>query len=377
MDKRYVKKMDSELSRLGLGCMRFPTIGDKIDRIKAGVMLDALIAAGVNYFDTGYSYHNSDSEVWLSEALIGRYPRESFHLADKLPLRLCNEPSDLEKVFATQMGRLKTDYIDFYLMHDLRVSEWNRIGGENVIKFLEKKQAEGKIRKKGFSFHETPENLKILLDAYDWDFVQIQFNFYDNEIQRAGELYSLLESRGIPTIVMEPVRGGSLANLRDDVSEIFHNANSDASIPSWALRWVASHPNVQVVLSGMSNMEHVNDNIATFSPVMPLNEQEYEVIRAVVDKIKSLPTIPCTKCRYCVEGCPQGIDIPELIERYNDYIRFSEPLFKRYYRELTGGSSENNCISCGACSAVCPQHIDVPDALVKIHDAAAAIEKEA
>jgi len=172
---------------------------------------------------------------------------------------------------------------------------------------------------------------------------------------------------------MEPVRGGGLANLREDVSEIFRRVDPKASAPSWAFRWVASHSNAQVILSGMSDMDQVKDNIATFSPVKPLNEKEYAAVREVVDKIRSLPTIPCTSCRYCVEGCPQKIAIPDFFERYNDYVRFSKPSFKRYYSELTGGSSENACISCGACSSVCPQHIGIPEALVKIHDAAAAI----
>lgn len=369
MNRRYIKQFDASLSPLGLGCMRFPTTDDKVDRQKAGEILDRLIAAGVNYFDTGYPYHGGDSEVWLSEALVARYPRESFYIADKLLMRLLEKPEDMQPMFEEQLSRLKVGYIDFYLLHNLQVSEWNKLGGDKIKAFLDDKLISGKIRKKGFSFHSTPEDLEFLLGQYDWDFVQIQYNFYDESEQRAGELYDLIEKHGAACVVMEPVRGGGLANLPEGINKLFKDKNPAASVPSWCFRWVMSHPNVAVVLSGMSDLSQVEDNIKTFENFKPLDESELSVIKQAVTAIKALPTVPCTACGYCVEGCPMGIKIPDIFDCFNDFVRFVKSSYPRHYAAATGGSGENTCISCGACVAVCPQHINIPEELVRAHEA--------
>ena len=376
MDKHYVEKMGAELSLLGLGCMRFPvTEGTKIDREKAQEIADRLIAAGVNYFDTGYPYHGGDSEVWLSEGIVGRYPRDSFYIADKLLMRYIKKPEDMDVMFAEQLDRLKVDYIDFYLLHNIQVSEWNDIGPEKIKEFIKDKLDSGKIRKIGFSFHSTPEDMKFLLDQYDWDFVQIQYNFYDETEQRAGELYDLIEQHGAACVVMEPVRGGGLANLPDDINKIFKDHNPTASVPSWCFRWVAGHPNVAVVLSGMSDLAQAEDNIKTFTDFKPLDAAEQAVLQKANEAIKALPTVPCTACKYCVDGCPMSIKIPDIFEVYNDFVRFAKPSYPRYYNEVTDGKDENLCISCGACVAVCPQHIDIPEALARADKAAAEARK--
>lgn len=370
MDMKYVEKMGAKLSRLGFGCMRFPlTEQGRIDWEASKALIDQAIEGGINYYDTAYNYHFGESEVFLRETLVARYPRESFYLADKLPCWLCNKPEDMEHIFNEQLERTNAGYFDFYLVHSLVKDWWDKMLSFNVIDFLKKKRDEGKIRRIGFSFHDTTEVLKYILDSFEWDFCQIQMNYYDWGFQNAKDKYKLVESYGIPLMVMEPIRGGELAKSVPEAQKLMKSYNPDASIASWALRWVASYKNVAVVLSGMGKQSEVADNIKTFSPFVPLNDEEYKIIDKVLEEMAKVPMLSCTGCKYCVKECPVGVDIPSIFSLYNDGQRFNSdyPLRFRYLFQMPKDKQADNCIECGACAAVCPQHIDIPEELKKIH----------
>jgi predicted aldo/keto reductase-like oxidoreductase len=365
MKNRVMEKIGMEVSLLGFGCMRFPEIDGKPDMTKVCEMVSRAYDSGVNYFDTAYVYGAGESEKAIGKALA-EYPRGSYYFADKLPIWEAKEQADLEKLFNTSLERLGTDYIDFYLLHAIDKDNWKKLKEYGAIEFCQKKQAQGKIRFIGFSFHDDPELFAEVTDAFDWDFVQIQLNYLDWDAMRAKELYEIIEKKNLSCVVMEPVRGGGLANPPEDISDVFKKANPEVSISSWALRFCASLPSVKVILSGMSNIEQVSDNIATLSDFEPLNKDEYKTIDQAVEIMNSKPHIGCTACRYCMP-CPYGVDIPGSFGSYNDYMKLHDNGALHWNLGVVlKDKGPEKCVKCGVCIKKCPQHLNIPDELTKV-----------
>lgn len=375
MFKRKYKDTNLEISLLGLGCMRLPLVEGsttEIDYVKAEEIVDYAYEHGINYYDTAYPYHGGQSEKFIGHALK-KYPRESFNLVSKLPVWLIKEESDLEKYFNEQLANCQTDYFDFYLCHAIDAARFKTIQQFKIFEFLTKKKEEGKIRHVGFSFHDTPDVLEEIASAYPWDFAQIQLNYLDWELYNSKEQYEILAEKEIPCIIMEPVRGGSLASPCQESNEIFKAARPEMSVASWAIRYAASLPNVLTVLSGMSNMEQIKDNVATMTNFQPLSKEDYKVVEAALEAYKKKNTIPCTGCRYCMD-CPIGVDIPEVFKIYNNYaISKYKSVFKKEYLALPESARAHNCISCGACMTQCPQSLEIPDNMKIIADLASSI----
>ncbi len=368
MEMRKLSK-DLVTSMLGMGLMRLPTHDDQIDYDHTRQMIDYLIEHGVNYFDTAYFYHGGKSEVVAHDLLISRYPRDSFILTDKLPYGDCKTEEDVMKKFNTQMERLKTDYIDIYLVHGLNDEGWEHCKKYDLMSVFEKLKSQGRIRHIGFSFHGSPEGLRKILTEYDnWDVYQVQLNYLDYYVHGYDKLYKVMEEFDIPCIVMEPLKGGTITKLPEELTTPFRAADPDASIASWGVRWCGTLPKVTVVLSGMSTIDHVKDNVATFSPFKPLTAQDEEIIKQVVELVNRRPVIPCTDCKYCIE-CPMSINIPKIFDAYNEYIRYENRghTHWRYNNEFSDSEKPESCTRCGNCLEKCPQHINIPDELVKAH----------
>lgn len=346
------------LSRLGMGAMRLPTRkeeGSPIDVEKAQEIIDYAVKNGVNYFDTAYVYHEGKSEGFLGKAL-SKYPRDSFYVADKFNY-MANP--DYKAQFAEQLGRLQMDRIDFYLLHAVSDDLMDKLISCGCIDYFDRMKAEGKIRYFGFSFHGTPDALRKMLALHQWDFVQIQLNYYDWMFGDAKELYEILEQTNIPVTVMEPVRGGRLAMLSDEIDKTLAEAIPGCSVASWALRWLMRLPQVGVTLSGMSSLEQIKDNVATFSEYSALSDEQADLLLKMGAEFKRSISVACTGCRYCFPDCPQGIDIPRVLEIYNQY-KLGGPWQLGALDELPEGKRPEDCIGCGSCTGHCPQNIDVP-----------------
>lgn len=364
---REYKNTGDNISVLGLGCMRFPKVegSETIDREKAKQIVDLAYKRGVNYFDTAYRYHEGDSELFIGEALK-KYPRESFHLATKMPMWLVKTPEDAPRIFEDQLRRCQVDYFDFYLCHAMGAASFETMKANGVYEYLRKEKEAGRIRHLGFSFHDTPEVLRQILDYGEWDFTQIQLNYLDWELQDAKGQYELLTKRGIPVVVMEPVRGGALASLCDEADAVFKAARPDKSVASWAVRYVASLPNVMTVLSGMSTLQQVEDNTATMIDFEPLTDSDRKVIEEALEAYRKNKTIPCTGCRYCMD-CPFGVDIPGVFKAYNTFaIGRNKGQLRAQIEALGEGHGPEMCRACGKCMKLCPQHIQIPDRMKEI-----------
>jgi len=367
MEKRKMKKLAVETSLLGFGCMRFPlTKEGKIDEQEAGKMLDKAIEGGVNYIDTAYPYHNGESELVVGR-ILQKYDRDSFYLATKLPVWLVNDLSDVDRYFNEQLDKLQTDFVDFYLMHAMNKERWDKMLRMGCVKRLEELKAEGKIKYLGFSFHDSYEVFEEILDYRDWDFCQIQLNYMDAQEQAGLRGYRLSESKEVPLIIMEPVKGGSLAAFSDDIMDKFKALDSNASAASFALRWVGSLPNVKVILSGMSTMEQVEDNLKTFTDFKPLSEEEMATVNEVTAILRGRVQNGCTGCRYCMP-CPAGVDIPGCFNVWNNYhvYRNYDSVKWKWEEEISDGHQAKNCIKCGKCEKVCPQKISIRQDLEKV-----------
>ena len=366
MKKKRFDKLGIEPSLLGFGCMRFPLDKDgNIDEVKAERMIDKAITSGVTYIDTAFPYHNGDSEPFIGKVLK-KYNREDFFLATKLPIWNVSSKEEAEKIFLDQLDRLDVDYVDFYLLHALDRDKWDKVIKYDILDMCEKLKEEGKLRYFGFSFHDEYPVFKEILEYHDWDFCQLQLNYMDMDIQAGMKGYLLAEKYNIPLIVMEPVKGGSLAALPKDVTEKFKNYNHKASISSWALRYVGSLPNVKVVLSGMSTYDQVIDNLATFENFEYLNEDELTIIQNVRDTLKSRTQNGCTGCGYCMP-CPFGIDIPANFRDWNNaYIYDSHKIFKNKLNNMADEKKAKNCKKCGACEKMCPQQLPIRDDLERV-----------
>ena len=375
--------MSIELSRmpkLGFGLMRLPETDGRIDLDQVCEMVDAYLAAGLNYFDTAYVYHGGHSEEIVKEALARRHPRESYTVATKLPAWCMQTEADRDRIFNEQLSRCGLDYFDFYLLHSV---EEGRNGQTydalDCYNWGLQKKAEGKIRHFGFSFHGSPEYLEAVLDAHpEVEFVQIQLNYADweNPVVRSGRLYEILLRRNIPMIVMEPVKGGTLASLTPELEAKFRAARADASMASWALRFVGSLPGVMTILSGMSTPEQMADNLRTFTRFEPLSAAEKALVEEVRGIMMSVPRIGCTACSYCTDGCPMNIAIPDVFRAVNT-LRLYDDKFrpKSFYNSLVsrGHGRAADCVACGQCEGVCPQHLPIIELL---KDASALLDAE-
>lgn len=368
MEKRNFRGTEEKVSLLGFGCMRLPKIDpDKadIDYEKAAELIDYAYKNGVNYYDTAYPYHEGKSELFIGEALE-KYPRDSFFLTSKLPVWLVEQPSDTIKYLEEQLKKCRTDYFDFYLCHALNKERLDIIRKHGIHEELLRQKQAGKIRHLGFSFHGDFATLEALLAEYTWDFVQIQLNYYDWETQDAQRAYKMITDKGIQVIVMEPVRGGALHTLCKEGVEVFKNADSNASVASWAIRYAASLPAVLTVLSGMSNMEQVVDNIKTMANFKALTDAERATIDTAVALYRKSKTVPCTGCRYCMD-CPFGVDIPQVFKVYNDYaITEDKASFIKAYDEMGEKKQAHNCTACKKCMEQCPQGIDIPGKMIEV-----------
>ena len=358
------------MPKLGFGLMRLPEKDGTIDIGHVSRMVDAYMQAGLNYFDTAYVYHGGNSEKAIKEALVRRYPRDQFMLATKLPAWCMKEPADRDRIFNEQCERCGVDYFDFYLLHSIEDgSNGETYERLDCFNWGLRKKAEGKIRHFGFSFHGSPAYLTKVLDAHpETEFVQIQLNYADwkNPVVRSGELYEILHQKNIPMIIMEPVKGGTLAALKPELEEMYRSVRPDASIASWALRFVGSLPGVMTILSGMSTEEQMKDNIGTFTGFEPLTADEREMIDKVRTIMLNVPQIGCTSCRYCTPGCPMKISIPDVFRAVNTMSLYGDVFRpKAFYNGVIGQGygRASECIACGQCEGVCPQHLPIIDLL--------------
>ena len=356
----------AKMPRLGFGLMRLPEKSGKIDLEQVKKMVDLYMASGFNYFDTAYVYHGGHSEEVLRSAVVERYPRDSFYAATKLPAWKMTKAADRDRIFEEQLRRAGLSYYDFYLLHSVEEGNYDgKYSKYDCFSWALKQKAEGKIRHFGFSFHGKPALLRrILREHPEVEFVQIQLNYIDwtNPEICSGELYSILQEAGLPVIVMEPVKGGSLASLPPEAASLLHGLRPQASTASWALRFVGSLPGVMTILSGMSDEAQMKDNLATFSPFVPLSEEEQDAIGQVRSRLLSIPQIACTRCRYCVDGCPAGIEIPSVFKTVNALRLYpgDARLTESYTGDIAHGHGRaQSCLHCGQCEAVCPQHLPI------------------
>ncbi len=371
MKYRTIGKMGERISQLGFGAMRLPVInGDNnnIDEAEAVRMIRAAIDRGVNYVDTAYVYHNGLSEVTVGKALKDGY-REKVFIADKLPIWLAKNEEDIDKLFTTQLERLGVDCIDMYLIHSLNAGSWKHTEKLNTLTHLEKKKAEGKIKYIGFSFHDEFDVFKEILESYSWDFCQIQLNYMDADFQAGVKGLKLAASRGIPVVIMEPLKGGKLTDvLPQSIKDYWSEAPVQRTPTEWALRWVADFPEVLTILSGMTAMEQVVENIRILSDAEPnsLTEKEHEIIKNVADEYNKLIPYSCTACRYCMP-CPVNINIPNIIERYNDYHVYegNEKIKLDFNLWVPVKGRPSVCKACRACEKHCPQHLPVSEIMEK------------
>ena len=370
---RTNQKNQDELSILGFGCMRFPQKGAGIDEPRAIAMIRKAIAEGVNYFDTAYFYHGGKSESLLGEALSGGY-REKVKVATKLPPFMVSKLEGAKKIFETQCTKLKTDYIDYYLLHMLTdKATLDRMIEIGVMDWLEQLKKEGKIRNIGFSFHGGKADFEQIVTAYSWDFCQIQYNYLDENNQATKSGLQLAASLGIPVIVMEPLRGGKLVNnLPEQVVKAFHGYDPKRTPAEWALRWIWNHPEVSVILSGMSDEQQMAENITIASEALAnsLSKEEYSVFEQVKSIMLEKTKVPCTACGYCMP-CPHGVDIPGCFAAYNDKYLLNTKDNRWKYMQTQGVMSKKPsyaslCTECGKCERHCPQNISIRKELKQV-----------
>lgn len=373
----YSDYEDKKLSLLGFGAMRLPTREDgSVDEEMVRAMTKYAIDNGVNYFDTAFPYHGGHSEIVMGKVL-GEYPRDSYYLATKYPGHQISSSYNPAEIFEEQLRKCGVDYFDFYLLHNVYENSMDVYLDPKwgIIDYFKEQKRLGRIKHLGFSTHAQLKGLEEFLDISgdDMEFCQIQLNYLDWTLQDAKAKYELLAERGIPVFVMEPVRGGKLANLDEENESELKSIRPDESIPAWGFRFLQGLPNVKMVLSGMSNMEQMVDNVKTFTEEKPLSNQETELLLEIAEGMKN--SIPCTACKYCTSGCPMGLDIPGLIATYNE-IRFAPVVNSvMHLQAMSADKQPTACIACGKCAKICPQGIDIPQVMKDFSEALDKIPK--
>lgn len=360
MKMSKLDKLNLSLSKLGFGAMRLPKKDGVIDQDHVNKMVKYAFDNGINYYDTAYVYDDGGSEIALGNALK-QLNREDFFLADKLPYWKADSKESLDKIFNTTLERLQTDYIDFYLMHSLDRDAYEKMIRYDGINWAIQKKKEGKIKYLGFSIHDDYDFLLDVLKEYDWDFAQIQFNYLDLEDNPGEKGYNELVKRNIPIIIMEPLKGGLLSDIPDNIAAPFRELGN--SNVSFAFRWLAEKEGIVTILSGMSNMKQLEENIEVFKDIEPLTEDEHKAILKVEENIKALQKVKCTGCRYCMP-CPLGVEIPDIFKAWNtksmhNSSNWISGTFINY-------KSAAKCVACGKCLSLCPQHIQIPEMLQKV-----------
>ena len=371
MQYREFGQLDWNPSALGFGAMRLPTEGDdsgNIDEDKAVKMVRYAIDHGVNYIDTAWPYHDGNSEEFVAKVLKDGY-REKVRLATKLPSWLIEEPKDMDEYLEKQLGRLEVDQIDFYLLHGLNRERWENYKKVKVREWLDKVQSEGKIGHPGFSFHDDLDIFKEIVDSYDWTFCQIQYNYLDRDFQAGKDGLQYAGSQGLAVVIMEPLRGGKLATEPpEEIRNILSEGDKERGPVSWALNWLWSQPEVSVVLSGMSTMEQVKENVelASNSRAGKFSKRENQLMERAAKKYREISPVRCTGCNYCTP-CPNGVHIPTNFQLYNEaevYGKFEENK-ERYYEFLDEEGRASACIACGECEEACPQNLEIIDLLAE------------
>ena len=373
---RKMPKNNDMLSILGFGCMRLPMKGEQIDEERAIRQIRRAIDSGVNYVDTAWPYHGGQSEPLLGKALKDKY-RDLVKVATKLPSWMINCREDMDRFLAAQLKKLDIDRIDYYLIHALDGTLWDMLQGHGVIDFINRAKADGRIVNAGFSFHGLGPDFKRIVDAYPWEFCQIQYNFIDEKNQAGTEGLKYAAAQNLGVIVMEPLRGGNLgrATAPPAVEKIWNEAKTRRTPAEWALRWVWNHPEVTVVLSGMNEEQHIAENLAMADSGLPgsLTDSELALVEQVGRKYQELMKVPCTGCGYCMP-CPSNVSIPVIFETYNTMHMFGEPETHKFlYAARMSGilfdgkpAFASQCTECGQCLEKCPQHIPVPECLAKV-----------
>lgn len=373
MQYRKFGTLDWQASSLGFGCMRFPLTGTKssqIDEAQATEMLAYAIDHGVNYFDTAYTYHGSQSEIFLGHFLKNGY-RDKVKLATKMPTWLTEEKKDFDKYLNEQLKKLQTDHIDFYLLHGLNGKRWPKLMGLEVLEWAERAIADGRIGYLGFSFHDDYDAFKMIVDAYNkWTFTQIQYNYMDIENQAGTRGLRYAASKGLAVIIMEPILGGRIVDPPQSIQLLWQTAETKRKPADWALQWVWDQPEVSLVLSGMSNLQQVKENIASAanSGISSLSMDELKLVAEVREEYDHLSPIPCTKCEYCLP-CPSGVNIPRNFEIYNQGAMYGklDHAQTAYRNWLPAEENASNCLDCKECEELCPQHILISQWMPKIH----------
>ncbi|MCD7739956.1 MAG: aldo/keto reductase [Candidatus Gastranaerophilales bacterium] len=373
------KFMDIDTPLIALGCMRLPMRDNKIDMVELDKMVEYAMEHGVNYFDTAYMYVESKSENAIGE-ILKKYPRESFILADKCPAYLVKTKEDTRKLCLEQLKKCQVDYFDMYMVHNINKNTISNYRENDMYGELTKLKKEGIIRHLGFSFHGDPVMLKEVINEHKWDFCQLQINYLDWEIINTEELYTIADNAGVPIIIMEPLRGGTLCNLPQKALEELKTKCPDDTQASFGLRWAASKDRVFTILSGMSNLEQVKENIETFINYKKMTEEELKIAHKIAQVIQSQGAISCTACKYCLEVCPRGINIPGIFGLYNLYKGNTNSnaafMFVYNYNALEDSTKADKCINCNLCSKNCPQNLEIPILLKKILEEINKAEKE-
>ncbi len=369
----YGEYFGKSIGKLGFGLMRLPkqpdsAIGIDVEQVKK--MVDRFMAAGMTYFDTAYIYDGGNSERAIKEALVDRYPRESYLLATKMNAWIGNPTEkEVKRQLDVSLERTGAKYFDFYLLHALQENNVGIYDAYGLWDFVKQCKEEGKIRHWGFSYHASPELLDELLTAHpDVDFIQLQINYadWDDPSVASGANYEVAAKHGVPFVIMEPVKGGMLANLPESAASVFRKAAPDKSLASWAIRFAASLDGCITVLSGMSNLEQMEDNLSYMTDFHPLDESEREIVRKAVFALKSVEQIECTGCRYCMKGCPMGIRIPEIFRAMNRSAMNDTARADRIYQKaISEGAAPSDCLACGQCESVCPQGLPIIELLGK------------